>query len=463
MHTATGAPVRERINGFLANPVYIMLIMLLTAISFAFGGELVLYTVFTAFIIYICVFGNDLLPIMPILVCAYVAPSIANNPGQCEASVFFGSSGVYILCLAGLIFAALAYRVIRDRKQFLTQKRKLLSGMLVLTAAYLLSGIGSAGYSHLAGKNILFALLQGLSILLPYWLLTGGVDWKNTRRDYLAWVGFGTGCLLLWEILWIYCKDNIIVDGIIDRTRIYTGWGMYNNMGCLLAMMIPFAFALASKYRKGWIGTVAGSSFLMGVFLTCSRTSIVVAVVCYIICVCLMLFYATNRKGNAVALLIVGSILILSLLLFHNRIIRLFSQVLDDISEFDSRIYIYVRGWEQFIQNPVFGISFYPAEGLAWGWSTTQFAAFFPDRWHNTVIQLLASTGVVGFGAYLFHRYQTLRMVLKSNTRAQLLMACSVLVLLLCSMLDCHFFNIGPTLFYSMILAFGEKRGAPNS
>ena len=29
-------------------------------------------------------------------------------------------------------------------------------------------------------------------------------------------------------------------------------------------------------------------------------------------------------------------------------------------------------------------------------------------------------------------------------------------MLLLCSLLDCHFFNIGPTLFYSMALAFGE-------
>ena len=33
----------------------------------------------------------------------------------------------------------------------------------------------------------------------------------------------------------------------------------------------------------------------------------------------------------------------------------------------------------------------------------------------------------------------------------------SILVLLLTSLLDCHFFNIGPVLFYSMALAFAEK------
>ena len=34
----------------------------------------------------------------------------------------------------------------------------------------------------------------------------------------------------------------------------------------------------------------------------------------------------------------------------------------------------------------------------------------------------------------------------------------SVMILLLCSLLDCHFFNVGPTLFYSVTLAFLEKQ-----
>ena len=34
----------------------------------------------------------------------------------------------------------------------------------------------------------------------------------------------------------------------------------------------------------------------------------------------------------------------------------------------------------------------------------------------------------------------------------------SMLTLLTTSMVDCHFFNVGPVLFYSMMLAFVEKR-----
>ena len=460
MQTAPCTSVRDQVNDFLANPYYVMLVMLFTAVSFVLGADLIAYTVFAMLAVYICVLGADLLPLIPIVVCCYTVPSVANNPGRSESAVFAPEQGgIYILCLGGVIAASLIYRVIRDRKQFFSEKRVLLSGMLVLTAAYLLSGIGSENYADLAKKNLLFALLQGVSVVVPYWLFTGGVNWKNARRDYFAWVGFGLGCMLLSQILWIYCTRGVIEDGIIVREKIYTGWGMYNNIGCLLAMMIPFAFYLASKYHKGWIGTVAGSAFLLGVFLTCSRTSIAVAFLCYAVCVCLMLFYARNRRGNALALVIVVGVLALVCLLFHRQLFRLFSDILERGTDLNSRDTMYIRGWEKFLENPIFGISFYPPKGLAWSWSETKLASFIPDRWHSTVIQLLASGGIVCFGAYVFHRYQTLRLVLRSKTREQLLIACSVVVLLACSLFDCHFFNIGPTLFYSMALALGEKRG----
>ena len=39
----------------------------------------------------------------------------------------------------------------------------------------------------------------------------------------------------------------------------------------------------------------------------------------------------------------------------------------------------------------------------------------------------------------------------------------SVAVLLATSMFDCHLFNVGPTLFYSMALAFGENTARPKA
>lgn len=452
-------PTINQINRFLAMPHYIVTVMLLTAASNLLGLELIVYTLVALTAVYICLLGNDLLPMMPLFVCCYLAPSAGNNPGRNEASVFSGSSGIYLACLAGAIVLALIVRLIRDRARFFAAKPKLLGGMLILTGAYLLSGIGSAAFPAALGKNLLFALLQGAAIILPYWLFSGGVDWKNVRRDYFAWVGFGTGCLLVLQIIGIYCTGTIVIDGVIQRRNIYTGWGMYNNIGGLLAMMIPYAFCLATKYRRGWIGTVAGSAFLICLLLTCSRSSILGGVISYGICVFLMLHYARNRRHNTLALITVIAISLLTVLLFRGQLLRLFSDLLNRGLDPSTRDDIYREGLALFAQKPIFGNSFYSPGYQPWDWSTLDsFSGIFPPRWHNTVVQLLASCGIVGLGAYLFHRLQTARLFLNRMTKENTFIGCSLLVLVGCSLFDCHFFNIGPVLFYSMALSFAENR-----
>ena len=103
------------------------------------------------------------------------------------------------------------------------------------------------------------------------------------------------------------------------------------------------------------------------------------------------------------------------------------------------------------------GCSFFSPGYTPWGWSIVEgFSDFFPPRWHNTIVQLLASTGIVGTGAYVFHRAQTVRMFLTDISKERAFIGCSVVALLICSLFDCHMFNIGPVLFYAMALAFAE-------
>jgi hypothetical protein len=295
-------------------------------------------------------------------------------------------------------------------------------------------------------------------MLIPYYLLSGGVDWKQARRDYFAWVGFGIGCLLLGQILWIYCTNHVVVDGVIQREQIFTGWGMYNNLGGMLAAMIPFAFYLAAKYRRGWIGTVTGSAFLIGVLLSCSRSSILCGSGIYFACVVLMLHYARNRQHNTIALITVIGVLLCGTFLFRNHLVRLFSSLLQIGLDPSSRDIIYQEGLALFAQAPVFGNSFFSPGYLPWDWSTVEgFSNFFPPRWHNTFIQLFASWGLVGVGAYLMHRYQTLQLLFRSRGKEVVFIACSISVLLTCSQFDCHLFNVGPALVYSAALAFGEN------
>lgn len=458
LQTQSSRSVINKINDFLATPHYVALLAVLTAASNLFALELPYYTLIAALCLYVCIFGRDLLPLAPYFAFCYMSPSIGNNPGQNQDSIFSApGTRVYILCLGAILALSVLYRIIRCRKQFF-RKNALFSGMVVLGCAYLVGGLGSAAFPNMLAKNTLFALMQCGAVILPYWLLCGGVDWKTARRDYLAWIGFSAGGILLFEILGIYLQNNVIIDGTIYRDYIYTGWGIHNNLGGMLAMMIPFAFFLATKYHKGWIGTVVGSAFYIGVLLTCSRSSILVGSIIYLVCITLMLHYARNRRHNTIALITVIGTIILALVLFHKQLLVLFSDLLDMGMDPSSRDTIYMEGLESFMQAPLFGNSFYSPGFVPWDWSTVDsFSGFFPPRWHNTLVQLLASCGIFGIGAYLHHRIETVRLFFRHACKETVFISCSLGVLLLCSLFDCHFFNIGPVLFYSAALAFTEN------
>ncbi|MBP5242287.1 MAG: hypothetical protein J6Z36_01175 [Clostridia bacterium] len=51
---------------------------------------------------------------------------------------------------------------------------------------------------------------------------------------------------------------------------------------------------------------------------------------------------------------------------------------------------------------------------------------------------------------------QTVILFVKKPTLAKTFIGLGVLALLLTSLLDCHFFNIGPGILYSVFLAFAE-------
>ncbi|MBR4864038.1 MAG: O-antigen ligase family protein [Oscillospiraceae bacterium] len=442
----------------MEKPQYIAFVCLFALISNTLAAEPMVYTIYALLTAYVCIHGSDLLPLMPVFACCYIAPSVHNNPGRNEVSVFAGSSGVYMAVLGGIIAAACIYRLVRDRKKYFGRKYRLLPGMLLLSAAYLLGGIGIPDYWENGASNLLFAFLQGASIWVLYLLFSGGVDWKKAERSYFAWLGFFLGFVLLLEILWIYVSQGVIENGVILRDRIYTGWGIHNNLGAMLVMMIPFAFYLATKEGKVWLGTVSGSLFLVGVFLSSSRNAILTGCGIYFICIVLMLYYASERRKCTIAALLCMGAGALGVILLSPKLLVLFSDILALGFDPNSRDGMYVHGMEMFLRYPIFGCSFFSPDLTPWGWSTVEaFAGFFPPRWHNTLVQLLASCGVVGTVAYGIHRVETVVMLFKNRSAEKLFIGCSVLALIICSLFDCHFFNVGPTLFYAMALAFAEN------
>ena len=455
-------PWITRCNRFVVSPWFVLLVSLLTVVGNLLGLELAVYTVFVLFAIYICLFGKDLLPLMSIIVSCYLMPGVTNNPGRSEGSIFYpANGGIYLGVLFVLVLISAVYRLVRDPqiggKAFLKSKRELLPGMLVLGAGYLLAGVFSGRYFANGAGNLLFAALQFVAVTLLYWVFSGAVHWEKVRSDYFAWVGLGAGLCVCCQVVGVYFANHVITDQTIHTGLISTGWGNANNMGCMIAMMIPFAVDLSHRFKYGWIYSTLGVLMVGFVCFTCSRTSILVAVLIYGISMLFALRDPRRRRDLIIANVVAGVLLVL-LLVFHGPLSRLFTELLQRGFNPRLRDVIYVDGLKAFWANPIFGESFYPSTDSIYQFSTVEaMQAILPARWHNTVIQLLASCGIVGLGCYGFHRIQTIRLFWRKRHGDGIYIAMSVLALLLMSLLDCHFFNIGPVLVYSMALAFLEK------
>lgn len=454
----------QAIDDFFYKPAFFVLVAGLTVAANVLGAEFFTYTFFVCIAVYLFLFGRDLLPIMPMAICCYIAPSRDNNPGKNDETIFsLQGGGIYIMALAVILVLALIYRLIRDpelgRGAFFKCKRKLIWGMVALCAVYLLSGIGSAQFTKVWQQNLWFAAKQGASVIGFYYIFTALVKWDKAPCSYLAWTGMCVGYVVLGEIINIYIQYGIIQDGSIVRDDFFTGWGGANNMGTLLAMMIPFCFYLADKQKHNSVFFISGLLFFAGVCFTCSRGAILFGVVTYLASYVISLIRSQNARGNIAIHILTVATGVLIFLLFSDEILQLFDHLLRRKLDPSRRDELYIAGWQQFLNDPLFGATFYPVDYPPHIWAYPEsFISFSPPTWHNTVIQILASCGIVGLAAYGFHRLQTLRLFLRHPTNEKIFAFLSILTLLLTSLLDCHFFNFGPTLFYSMALAFVEKR-----
>ena len=455
-----------KIDTFMRSGWYVLLIAALCALSSLCGLELIVYTAYILIAVFMCLFGMDFLPLIPIVICCYVSPSVVNNPGRNPDSIFYPAhGGIYLLVLCAVLAVCLIWRLITDRdfggRKFLFCKRRLTIGMVTLGVAYLLGGLGMDRYTEYAGNTMLFGLLQFASVFVMYFLFTGAVKWEKAPRDYLAWVGLCVGFVVLAQLAENYLSGRMFMEGTntIDRELIATGWGMHNNVGGMMAMMLPFPFYLAYKRRNSWWLIALASILFLGVIASCSRTAMFVGAAEFLICSVILL----RRKDLRLPILIVYGVALVAVGVFaivsFDALLEIFALFIEEINAISKRDLLLINGLKQFRQYPIFGGSFYPqGEFVPWDWADLEaFSSFFPPRWHCTLVQIAASCGIVGLAAYVFHRVQTVCMMVRRRNVEKLFIGLYILALLAAGLLDNHFFNIGPVLMYSMALAFAEK------
>ena len=456
-------------NQFLYSPFCIILLGIMTFAAFAYSKELLFYGFVTAYALYVIAFCHDLSPIMPLFLFCYVTPSLSNNPGMSEDGIFYGTSRIIILCYAAIVIIALLIRITFDQSigwaKLFKMRRSLLGGMLALGAAYLISGIGSQYFFQDLYRNTFFALIQFLSIFFLYFVFSATVDWKKFNFDYFAWSGLVAGFVVLAELAWLYVTQEVWIDGAISRDMLYTGWGTYNNMGAIITTAIPFAFYLAQRKKFSSAYLIIVLVLNIGTLFSCSRSSIVFAALVTLLSYVYTFVKTENKKEFAITSVLLAVSFTAAAVILRERVADVFQHIPPIAESIDGetifgdsgRLEIYREGLKRFLQKPIAGQGFFSHDYDFYEFSTVEsFSNFFPPRLHNTIIQILSTCGIIGILAYAYHRTQTVCLLVKKRSIENVYIGIYLLGLLGMSLLDCHFFNVGPTLFYSIALAVAE-------
>lgn len=446
--------IMDVILTFINSKVFIAVPFILAFLSNAFAIEILVYFIIVALALFILFFNHDTKPIIPMFVAMYFGTSRGNSPHLTDNGIYQNPQTLSIvLALAGIAFLGFVARIFiyKEYKKFKLNNFKLLFGLLLFGISLCLGGIGSEKEIF---KNVLFGLIEFFSIAFCYFYFINTIDWQKIDLSYICYVMLAMGLLMCLELGVIYLTaDDIFRDGEIFKDNLFTGWGIQNNIGAMMVLSIPFCVYLATYKKFGFIYVFFTAIIFISCLFTLSRTSIFIGACVVLLGIIYCFIFSKGRQKiyNIITAILFISLAIVVLWTKFDAFYLLFKRMIEAGFGLTGREEIYKAGWETFLKNPIFGAGFYALPDEIGG-----YGVFIPVRYHNLVIQLLASCGVVGLLAFLSHFVQLTMVAFKKFSHIKMIMFFSILTLFALSMFDNHFFNFGPGIIYSIIICFLE-------
>ena len=367
------------------------------------------------------------------------------------AERFFHPVTLTLIAVVGTaVVSSLIFFLIRNRKNCNPLPKKgVWLGLAVLCAGMIFNGAFSANHEWM---DQVYALLFALAVLAVYFLFALYMRFDRTGVDYTMYCFLLAGILICAELICAYFKSVRITDGSIDKGSVVLGWGIWTAIGGMLAFLMPVSFYFAASHRRGWLFFGIGLMEYLCVFLSQSRGALLFGTLGLAICMICLLLKGQNRKQNRILILGMAVLGVCGVLVLWDKLFAMAQNLLNSGLGDNGRFEIWGIAWSNFLKNPVFGSGFYDS------FVDPAFEhSFDPYLYHNTVLQMLGACGLVGFAAYLFHRVQTVRLIVKKPNLQKIFLGIALLTFLLFNLLDVLFFKFYPSFFYALMLLCMEK------
>lgn len=418
--------IKKNVEKFFNSPFYIPLLLAVTLTCWNLQQDAAGVAILCFFAVLTLVCGRDSSPLVPI---AMFATAIFSRPAvQLDINLM-----LYIVSpplLLSIIYHVIAYKPrLKAGKYFW--------GLLLAAIGLSLGGLlFDSVISH-------FLTVAGMGFLTLFLYVFFFSTAKNFKR--FAIDGFtALSLLIIFQVALYYIKAPDFE--IAFRTkRIDLGWGNSNNAGLVLSMLLPVTFYKCTEKKWSVLFLLAAIAQYIAVLFTLSRGNMLFGGLMFVPLLIITFFFCKSRPLYLSCLAAAGAAA-LAVILFAPEFFatvsgKLTSLDLDDNGRFE----LFVQAFDDFKLNPLFGVGFFHNYDV------------IPNWYHNTVLQVIGSLGIVGTLAFIPFFYQRYVMVFKKFNLCNFYMLCAVVLSALYGLVDCNFFFIYNAIFTVFIYIIIES------
>lgn len=357
-------------------------------------------------------------------------------------TIFFLIIGPFCLLLIGCYIYYLV-------KNFIKPKKKLKAGSLAV--AMLLGGIACLFGGLFTEEYTFIHVLAAVAIIfvcyLIYFILINGTgdDLKNYLYKILV-----TICILaMVETVIFYLPIDVEFMARIFNKSMNIGWAMTNSIATIYSITLPIILYHSLKAKNPWPDFVLFFFICLFLAFTLSRTSLLFAGILMPIVLVYAFIKTQNKKKTLIALGVSLCVIILLCIFFGGQ----FWQVIEVLSNRGSNLSGRAEIWEycikEFKKMPAFGLSFF-GEDMSGFW--------YPNRViHNTFLQILCCTGVVGFILFIPYFYKRYVLLIKNFSLFKVFALFSVFLWELGGIFDLNFIRVFQLIIIFIIMAACEN------
>ena len=398
--------------------------------------------------------------------------------GATKTPPFDSSSLLHFAICLTLMFAVLLYRMVTSKqlKDIFLKKGLFFRGIIAIDIALLLNGIFTVYWQPM---NLVYGLIIGGGLTLFYCIFLVLLSNSKDAISYIckclvcagAVVTLQTAVIIARMIAGGIVEIYTINDGLISFNRMMLGlaWGFPTITGAVVALAIPAALYLARNRRYPFLSLSLALTFLITTFLIDTRSALAFGSITFVIGIIICCFKNRNKIASRVfALSIIGTVVISFIAVIimtgnpFNVIENLFKSLRLDFllrgeasfgEIFGTRADMWQKGLNDFLSAPIFGVGFSEGRNIA---TDITNGNFFNLMYHNIFIEFLASMGIVGVLAFLFHLKHGLEIILRKFSWDRVIILLIPTSIILMSLFDNFFFYPNFAIIYAIFLACAE-------